>query len=108
LKLDEESFEVLRKAELTNNQKSLADELGYSVGKVNYILKALVEKGFIKIENFANNKNKKQYRYLLTPLGIKAKIELTEKFMKRKKQEYEELRLEFEYYEKIQNERMIQ
>lgn len=96
MKLDEEFFEVLRKAEKTNNQKSLADELGYSVGKVNYILKALIEKGFIKIENFANSKNKKQYKYLLTPSGIKAKIELTENFIKRKKREYEELQAELE------------
>lgn len=96
LKLDEESFEVLRKAETSDNQKSLANELGYSVGKVNYILKALIEKGFIKIENFANSKNKKQYKYLLTPKGIKEKISLTEQFIQRKKSEYEELQKELE------------
>ena len=98
--LDEELFRVLLKAEKTNNQKSLADKLGYSVGKVNYILKALIEKGFIKIENFANNKNKKQYKYLLTPSGIKVKIELTEKFIQRKKQEYEDLQKELEITKK--------
>ncbi|MFV0481243.1 MAG: MarR family EPS-associated transcriptional regulator [Campylobacteraceae bacterium] len=94
--LDNESFEVLRKAERADNQKSLAEELGYSVGKVNYILKALIEKGFIKIENFANSKNKKQYKYLLTPQGIKEKIAITEKFIERKKREYEELQNELE------------
>lgn len=96
MKQDEEAFEILRRAENTHTQKSLAFELGYSVGKVNYILKALVEKGFIKIENFANNKNKKQYRYLLTPKGIKEKILLTERFIELKKQEYEDLQKELE------------
>lgn len=96
MKSEEDNFEVLRRAERVCNQKLLADELGYSVGKVNYILKALIDKGFIKIENFASSKNKKQYRYLLTPKGIKEKIMLTEKFIERKKIEYEELQFELE------------
>ena len=87
---------VLRKSETIKSQPSLAKELGYSVGKINYILKALIKKGLIKSENFANSKNKKNYRYLLTPEGIEEKIKLTEKFISRKKDEYKELQSELE------------
>jgi len=79
-------------------QKSIAKELGYSVGKVNYVIKALADKGLLKIENFYNNKNKLQYKYLLTEEGIKEKISLTEKFIKRKKEEYEMLVEDLEAY----------
>jgi EPS-associated MarR family transcriptional regulator len=72
----------------------LAENLGYSVGKINYILKALIAKGLIKAENFATSSNKKQYRYLLTREGIEEKVALTEKFIVRKKCEYEELMVE--------------
>ena len=72
------------------------DNLGYSVGKINYILKALMAKGLIKAENFATSSNKKQYRYLLTREGIEEKVTLTEKFIERKKREYEELQTELE------------
>ncbi|MEN4054162.1 MarR family EPS-associated transcriptional regulator, partial [Sulfurimonas sp. NWX79] len=89
---------VLRKIEITKSQKSLADELSLSVGKVNYVIKALIEKGLIKAESFFTNKNKNQYKYLLTEEGIKAKIDLTKKFIVRKKSEYEELQRELEYY----------
>lgn len=79
-------------------QKSIAKELGYSVGKINYVIKALTDKGLLKIENFYNNKNKLQYKYLLTEEGIKEKITLTEKFIKRKKEEYEMLVEDLEAY----------
>ncbi len=87
---------ILRNIHKDKTQKSLSNDLGISVGKVNYVIKALVEKGFIKIENFFANKNKNQYRYLLTDDGIKEKIKLTKKFIKRKKAEYEELQKELE------------
>lgn len=93
---DELTLEILRKTESIDSQKGLADRLGYSVGKVNYVLKALVKKGLLKIENFSNAEDKKKYRYLLTEKGIKEKIALTEKFIERKKAEYEELKHELE------------
>ena len=97
---DEQTLNVLRKAEVADTQKELANEVGLSVGKVNYILKELVKKGLIKMENFAGAKSKKKYRYLLTPKGIQEKMTLTERFIRRKKHEYEELQLELENYHK--------
>lgn len=92
---DEEiTLSILRNTDYITTQKSLADELGYSVGKINYVLKALISKGLIKAENFATAENKKQYKYLLTSKGIEEKIALTEKFIARKKAEYEELQNE--------------
>ena len=88
---DELTLNILKNIETTSSQKSLACELEISVGKVNYVLKALVEKGLIKAENFFANKNKNQYKYLLTKKGLQTKIELTEKFIQRKKEEYEQL-----------------
>lgn len=87
---------ILRLAGGHTTQRDIASSIGYSVGKVNFILKALIEKGLIKIENFSNNDNKKNYKYLLTEQGIKEKIALTERFIERKKQEYEELQSELE------------
>lgn len=91
---DELEFNILRKAESAETQKALAEEMGLSVGKVNYILKAFIKKGLIKAENFANASSKKKYRYLLTPRGIQEKLILTERFIQRKKIEYEELQRE--------------
>ena len=88
---DELTLNILKNIETTSSQKSLAKELEISVGKVNYVLKALVDKGFVKAENFFANKNKNQYKYLLTKKGLHTKIELTEKFIQRKKEEYEQL-----------------
>jgi EPS-associated MarR family transcriptional regulator len=96
MKNEELELNILRKAEEIKNQHSLADELGFSVGKINYVLNALVKKGLIKIENFATAENKKNYRYLLTQEGIKEKIVLTERFIKRKKQEYNQLQSELD------------
>ena len=67
-----------------------------SLGKANYCLKALMAKGFVKAENYRNSTNKLAYFYLLTPSGIAAKAELTQKFLARKMREYEELRAEIE------------
>jgi len=98
LQNEELTLQVLRHIETLQNQKTLAQKLQISIGKTNYVLKALIEKGFIKAENFFANKNKNQYRYLLTEEGIKEKIVLTEKFIERKKREYDELMRELEIY----------
>ena len=82
---------MLKHANNISSQKSLAKEIGYSVGKINYVLKALVDKGFIKAERFLTSDNKTKYRYLLTNEGVHEKMQLTKKFIVRKKAEYEEL-----------------
>ena len=87
---------LLKRAEGISSQKSLAKEIGFSVGKVNYVLRALVDKGFIKAEMFLNAQNKRKYSYLLTEAGMAEKIALTKKFIVRKKAEYEELQRELE------------
>jgi len=92
----EADLDVLRKIESVEDQKSLADELGFSVGKVNYIVKSLVEKGFVKVERFAKSNNKRGYKYLLTRQGIAEKIRLTKHFIEIKRREYEELQRELE------------
>lgn len=73
-------------------QRQLARELGISLGGVNYCLQALVEKGWVKIQNFSHNDHKFGYVYLLTPSGISGKAALTARFLKRKMQEYEALK----------------
>ena len=75
-------------------QRELAEKLGVSVSGLNYCLKALIDKGWVKIQNFSNNKNKLGYSYLLTPAGIMQKASLTSSFLQRKMQEYEALKLE--------------
>lgn len=98
MKETQDHFEVLRKIQKKpdSSQRDLAVELGFSLGKLNYCLKALKEKGFIKIKNFAKNKNKLNYAYVLTPKGLGEKTKLTINFMKRKMNEYEELKKEFD------------
>ena len=96
LQNEELTLTLLRKIENSKSQKSLADELGLSVGKINYVLKALIEKGLLKAENFFENKSKNQYKYLLTKNGIEEKLSLTKKFIERKKLEYEELQRELD------------
>ncbi len=78
------------------SQRDLAKRLGISLGKVNYCLNALVEKGFLKVNNFHNSNNKMAYAYLLTPRGIEEKARMTIAFLKYKTQEYERLRAEIE------------
>ncbi len=87
---------ILRKIESIEDQRSLAEELGFSVGKVNYIVKALVEKGFVKVERFAKSSNKRGYKYILTRHGIAEKIRLTKIFVEIKRKEYEALQRELE------------
>ena len=78
------------------SQRDLAKRLGISLGKVNFCLNALVEKGSLKISNFRNNENKLAYAYLLTPRGIEEKARITVNFLKHKMQEYEMLKREIE------------
>lgn len=75
-------------------QRELAQKLGLSVGGLNYCLKALVDKGWVKVHNFAHSKNKFGYVYVLTPHGITKKAQLTGKFLQRKMAEYEALQAE--------------
>ena len=77
-------------------QRKLSSELGFSLGKLNYCVKSLKQKGLIKIENFTKNNNKINYFYVLTPKGISKKINLTLLFMKKKLTEYEELKKELD------------
>lgn len=77
-------------------QRELAQTLGISVGKTNYCLKSLVEKGWVKANNFKNSNNKLAYAYLLTPRGIEQKGRITVRFLKRKMNEYEALKHEID------------
>ena len=89
-------FEVLRKIEKKPNstQRELAEELGFSLGKLNYCLKALKNKGLVKIENCTKNPNKINCIYVLTPKGFSEKTKLTINFMKAKMREFDELKSE--------------
>ena len=93
---NQDHFNVLRKINSKSRatQRELALELGFSLGKLNYCLKALKMKGFVKMKNFEENPNKINYIYVLTPKGISAKTKLTLNFMNRKIQEYDELKNE--------------
>ena len=93
---DQDYLNLLRKIKdkPSSSQRELAEDLGFSLGKLNYCLKALKLKGLIKIDNFKKNPNKINYIYVLTPKGITHKTKLTINFMKRKMQEYDELKNE--------------
>jgi len=78
------------------NQREIASALGLSLGKANFCLRALIEKGWIKVGNFSRSPNKKAYVYLLTLRGIEEKAEVTREFLSRKQKEYEELKVEIE------------
>ena len=95
---NQDHFNVLRKVK--NNpdisQRQMAKDLGFSLGKLNYCLKALQKKGLIKINNFRKNPNKVNYIYVLTPKGIAEKTKLTINFMKRTMAEYDQLKKELE------------
>jgi len=73
------------------SQRLISQNTGFSIGKVNYCLKALIDIGFIKMDNFKNSNNKSNYAYILTPKGIKEKTVITKKFISIKKQEYDKL-----------------
>jgi len=96
MKDDSDHLEVLRAINNKTNstQRELAHDLGFSLGKLNYVIQALKKKGHIKVKNFKNNKNKINYLYILTPEGISAKTKLTLNFLKLKMREYDELKKE--------------
>lgn len=98
MKDNQDQLNLLRKISSNKNQsqRDLAKELGFSLGKLNYCLRSLNDKGLVKIKNFKKNPNKLNYVYLLTPKGINEKTRLTVNFMKRKMKEYDELKKEIE------------
>lgn len=73
------------------SQRQIAKKTGISIGKVNYCLKALIDIGFVKIDNFSSSSQKLNYAYILTPRGVKEKTEITKKFINLKKKEYDKL-----------------
>lgn len=95
---DEYRYRILKLLEVDPqaSQRKIAEELGISLGRVNFCLQALVEKGLIKVNNFRSNANKRAYLYLLTPRGIEEKAIVTARFLKRKLDEYESLKREVE------------
>jgi len=96
MKQSQDYLNLLRKIKNKpgSSQRQLAEELGFSLGKLNYCVSALKSKGLIKINNFKKNPNKINYIYVLTPKGISEKTKLTINFMKRKMKEYDELKKE--------------
>ena len=92
--ISEELLELMHILQENPNisQRQLAKEIGLSIGKVNYCLKALIDFGFIKVDNFKNSKQKIKYAYILTPKGIKQKIIIAEQFIEKKIEEYEKLK----------------
>ena len=102
LKKNNDEFDVLRKINSNpqTRQRDLAIQLGFSLGKLNYCIKALKKKGLIKIKNFKKNENKLNYVYLLTPKGISHKTKMAYFFMKQKVDEYEQLKKEVQTYKK--------
>ena len=99
MKNADDHFKVLRKVQTKpeSSQRELASELGFSLGKLNYCLKALQKKGFVKLNNFKKKSNKLRHlRYIITPKGISERTKLTINFMKRKIKEYEELKKELD------------
>ena len=94
--MDQDNFNVLRKLQKKphSTQRQLAKELGFSLGKLNYCIKAFQLNGLVKIKNFKKNPNKINYLYVLTHKGIAEKTKLTLDFMKRKMKEYDELKKE--------------
>jgi EPS-associated MarR family transcriptional regulator len=95
---DEYRYRILKllAADPHASQRKIADELGISLGRVNFCLQALIEKGLIKANNFRNSSNKRAYLYFLTPTGIEEKAIVTARFLKRKLDEYEALKREVE------------
>lgn len=98
---EEIKFRVLRLIESRPeiSQRELADELGISLGQINYQLKALKERGLIKVGNFLRSDNKLAYVYLLTPKGVADKLAITKHFLERKRNEFAQLKAELEELE---------
>jgi EPS-associated MarR family transcriptional regulator len=96
---DETRYRLLKYLEEhpTSTQRQVAHALNVSIGKANYCLKALVEKGWVKVRNFRNSNNKSAYLYVLTPRGIEEKIDVTRAFLRRTRDEYDRLAKEIEH-----------
>jgi len=96
--MDEHHLKLLKELskDSTLSQRDLSSRLGLSLGKVNYVLNALLDKGLLKTKRFKNSKNKRAYMYILTPKGIKGKMDLTYHFLERKVGEYDALKMEIE------------
>ena len=99
---DEIAYKLLKSIEEnpSQSQRELSQSLGISLGKLNYCLKALIDKGLVKAGNFRKNPQKQDYLYLLTPQGIEEKAKVTIRFLKRKVKDYEELKREIEELQK--------
>ena len=99
---DEIAYKLLKSIEEnpSQSQRDLSVSLGISLGKLNYCLKALIDKGLVKAGNFRKNPQKQDYLYLLTPQGIEEKAKVTRRFLKRKVKDYEELKREIEELQK--------
>jgi len=97
-----DSLKILKELskDKTLSQRDLSKKLGLSLGKVNYLLNALIDKGLVKVESFKNSKKKLAYMYILTPKGIAKKMELTYLFLMRKRHEYNALKIEIEELKK--------
>ena len=99
MKIEQDHFEILRRIQKKpdTSQRELAEELGFSLGKLNYCLKALQNKGLVKLKNFQKKENKISYlQYVITRKGITERTRLTINFMKRKMKEYDDLKRELE------------
>ena len=94
--MDNDNLNILRRIYKNpkQSQRKMANKLGFSLGKLNYCIKQLREKGLIKINNFRKSDNKFKYMYILTPKGVDEKTKITINFMKQKMKEYEELKRE--------------
>jgi EPS-associated MarR family transcriptional regulator len=93
LRISEDQLDLMHIIEKDSkaSQRLISQNSGFSIGKVNYCLKALVDIGFVKIHNFNNSNNKLNYAYILTPKGIREKTVITKQFIIKKKQEYDKL-----------------
>ena len=102
MKNEQDHFNILVKIDKDKNtsQRKLASNLGFSLGKLNYLLNELIKKGLVKIKRFKKNENKLRYVYILTPEGISKRSKFAINFMKRKITEYEELKKEISKFKK--------
>jgi EPS-associated MarR family transcriptional regulator len=98
MRMSDRGYKILKTIEESPSisQREMAESLGLSVGKINYCVRALIEKGWIKANNFKNSNNKIAYAYLLTPQGVASRTHLAKSFLERKIQEYERLHAEIE------------
>jgi len=106
--MNEAQFKTLRElsAEGTVSQRDLSKKVGLSLGSVNYILKELIKRGYVKAQRFKNSQNKAAYIYVLTPEGINARVKQTQYFLQVKMEEYERLKKEIDELRKEHENRL--